>query len=199
MFNFGLRFGCNRGSNDQIYHSCSTIFDPLGNYAWCGHSCCICSTSCRSIRALRGPVHVVCLDLDSYELYDQFCCSCSSMDHLVIGYNHEQYDRCLCADEIEKISKLLTFHRGQNGPNQIHSRVKTVLFTIASVASISVFFAFPRKVTHLIAFVALLTVAHEITSTAATIPAIAFARVAVKWEKIIEIPLKLTHNHNQCS
>lgn len=53
------------------------------------------------------------------------------------------------------------------------------IITVASVASISIFFAFPRKVTHLITFVALLAIASEVTSTAATISAIAFARVAI--------------------
>lgn len=95
LLNYGLRFGCNHGSNDQICHSCSMPFGPLGSYASCGHFCCKCSTSFHWSHALRDHVHVVCLDRDSYELYVQFYCRYSSMDHLVIGYSHEQYDRYL--------------------------------------------------------------------------------------------------------
>lgn len=62
------------------------------------------------------------------------------------------------------------------GRNLIHFQI----FTVASVASIGIFFAFPCKVAHLVAFVALFTVATEVTSTATAIPAVALARVAVK-------------------
>lgn len=53
------------------------------------------STSYRLIRALHGLVRVVYLDLGNCEQYDQFCCNCSSMDRLAIGYNHVQCVQCL--------------------------------------------------------------------------------------------------------